>query len=177
MSQTNYNEQAVAFAGLLAEGFEPNLKVSALQGEVSAEIPFGYFVKQSTPPVAGGPTPTIVALPSAGTDDIAGCVIHSHDYDKRLDLGDTGVKPKRILNLLRKGRIWAMADKAVTFDDEVYVRYTAAGSQLVGMLSDSADSNKCLQLFGARFITETTALGLVLVEFDLSAHFAIKQNA
>jgi hypothetical protein len=180
MSQLAYTEQAVAFAGLMADITDGYERDTMLNGEASAEIPFGAFVVENAAMTAGATpatrgTPAIAKLPAASTDDFAngGVVLHSHEYDKRLDLGTTGVLPTRQLSVLKRGRVWMQVEQAVVKTDPVFVRYTVNGAgTALGQVRKDDDTAKALRIYGARFVTETTGAGLVQVEIDMSAHRA-----
>lgn len=180
MSQTSYAEQAVGFAGALADLTRGYVKDSGMNGEASAGIAFGKFVVMAageltdTAIVAGNSrgTPASFKLPAASTDDFkgGGFVIHSHDYDKRLDLDTNGaIKPAKQLAVLKKGRIWVNAGTAMAVTDNVFVQYTA-GIASVGDVANASDGGKNVQLFGARVVTPIAAGGLVQIDVDISAH-------
>lgn len=178
MGQTSYAEQSPAFAGMCADLSWGMVKDTFIQGEASAEIPFGAFVVQSAAPklpgTASASSAATAKLPAASGDNFGGggVVLHSHWYDKRLQLGTTGVKPGNLLTVVRRGRIWVNAELAVAVTDAVYARYTASGGNVPGNFRNDADTAKALRLYGCRFITETTAAGLVVLEIDLNAHLA-----
>ncbi len=71
--------------------------------------------------------------------------------------------------ILRKGRIWLVAEEAVTPADDVYVRAIAGTPTVIGRVGTSSDSSKCglLGQSQARFMTTAGAGGLVLVELNL----------
>lgn len=168
MSQLSYGEQAAAFAGMLADsGFTD--KESYYQGEASAEIPFGAMVARTAAPSAGTPAKAIKLVDANSV--LAGIVLHSHAYDARTELGTTGLKPKTVLSVLQKGRVWVNAEEAVALGDPVYVRHTA-GSGTVGYFRNDADTANAVRVYGARFVTETTGAGLVQIEIDMAAHRA-----
>lgn len=177
MSQTNYNEQAAAFAGQMAD-LTDMVKDSALNGEVSAELAFGKFVVMSAAELIGASatdvtargTPDVMVLPAASGDDFkgGGFVIHSHNYDKRLDMGLIGVLPKRQIAVLKRGRIWVNSGTAFAKADDVYVQYTA-GIAAVGDIANASDGGKNIKLWGARVLTPVSAAGLVVVEYDVAA--------
>lgn len=178
MSQTSYAQQANAFAGMLADLSRGQVKDTYLQGEASAEIAFGKFVVMGVGMTSdqvnnAAGTPATGKLPAASTDDFkgGGFVIHSHDYDKRLELGTTGLKPKTLMSVLRRGKIWVTAGTAMGVADLVYVQYTA-GIAAVGDVANASDGGKNVQLFGARVVTPITAAGLVEIEVDMNAHAA-----
>jgi hypothetical protein len=173
VSQLIYAEQSPAFAGMMADIMRGMVKDTMLNGEASAEIAFGKFVVENTAMNTSG-TPALAKLPAAGGDDFAGggVVLHSHDYDKRLDLGDTGIKPKRQMTVMKKGRVWVYGEVAMAKADDVYVRHTVNGLLVPGDFRNDADTAKAVKLYGARVITPTTAAGLFQLELDMAAHRA-----
>lgn len=63
----------------------------------------------------------------------------------------------------RRGRVWMYAEGAVTAGNPVYVRVTAASTNLTGQVKDGAASNFVLHPT-AVFMTTTSASGIALVE-------------
>lgn len=178
--QLNYNEQANSFAGMRGDNREGVQVVTAVNADV-VSIPFGVFVVASAagtyapgvPSLAG--TPLQVQLPSGSGNDFAngGFVMQSHEYDKRLDLDTVGVVVARQLNVMRRGSIWVVAEQAMLKTDPVFVRYTANGAgKLVGQVRKDADTGKATQLWGAKVLSEITAAGNLLIEFDMLAYQA-----
>ena len=182
MSQLNYAQQANAFAGMMADLTQGYVKDTYVQGEASAEIAFGKFIVMKTGMTSGDPAlgagiPAIGVLPAASTDDFkgGGFVIHSHDYDKRLELGTTGLKPKTLMSVLRRGRIWVNAATAMAVTDLIYVHYAAGvtnAGAVAGDVANTSDAAKNTQLFGARVVTPIAAAGLCEIEVDMLAHAA-----
>jgi hypothetical protein len=178
VGQTSYAEQAPAFAGMPFDLSWGMVKDTFIQGEASAEIPFGAFVVQSAAPTLPGtataPNVPTAKLPAASGDNFGGggIVLHSHWYDKRLQLGTTGVKPGNLLTVVRRGRLWVNGEVALAITDAVYARYTASGGNTPGNFRNNDDTSKALRLYGCRFLTGLTAAGLVAVEIDLNAHLA-----
>lgn len=179
--QTSYPEQAQAFAGMIADfgGRRAGGIISMLNGEVSAEIPFGRFVVQQTPqtppPVStGGGTPALGRLPSgAGNDFVGGgVVVHSHDYDKRLDLGTVGIKPKRMMGVMRVGKVFVIGEQAMAVTDPIFVRHTTNGGLTPGSFRKDADTANAIRIYGARVVQATTAAGILQIEIDMNAHAA-----
>lgn len=126
--QTTYPDALpLPFAGVLAS---PNCdKVGAFNTEASAEIPFGFAVaRDNTAPydVNGNGA----KLPAASTDKLLGLVIHSNAYSNGPSgfLGTTGLKPGAMMNVIRRGRIWAACEDGCSPGDRLWVRYTSAGA-------------------------------------------------
>jgi hypothetical protein len=177
MAQLSYAEQPQAFAGMIADFGGRRSVQSMLNGEAAAEIAFGKFVVQSTPQTpgpasAGGGTPALAKLPAAAGDDFSGggVVLQSHDYDKRLDLGAVGVLPKRIMGVMRVGKVWMRCEQAMAVTDPVFIRHTTNGALVPGDVRKDADTARAVQLYGARVVQATTAAGLVQIELDMNAY-------
>lgn len=171
MSVTSYAQQSAAFAGLIADHTDKRI-VTGVNAEASNPIQFGRAIAKYAEGADGSPTQ--YKRLASGSDIFGGFLAHSHAYNRDSDLDETtgGVLPEGTLNVMEAGVIWAYADKAVTFNDDVYVRYTANGAAEVGMVTDGADSGKAMLLRGASFLSETTGAGLVKVSFDARAHRA-----
>jgi hypothetical protein len=69
---------------------------------------------------------------------------------------------------MRRGRIWVLAESAVTRWSYPFVRFAAgAGGTVIGGFRADADSASAAQLTTAIFLTEADAGGLALLEIDL----------
>lgn len=172
--QTSYAEMPVAFAGMKADASDDQVD-SYAQGEASAEIPFGVMVCQGT---AGGTsgTPDKAILPVDANSVPVGVVVHSHDYDSRTELGTTGLKPKTMLSVMRRGRIWVQVEDAVTVNAPAFYRYTSDGGSntQVGKFRSDADSAKALKVRGAIYKTAASAGGFAILELDMLTERAVR---
>lgn len=171
---TSYAEQAQGIAGQISD-LSPHTIETAIQGEASAEIPFGYFVKQSAGRTADG-TPAVAALPSNAADIMLGAVVHSNMYNRDTDLGTTGLVPDVLMAVMRRGRMYAYADAAVAVTDTPYIRITVNGDKLPGMVTNGADSAKAVIFYGARFLCATSEAGPVEIEFDMTSYLTGTQT-
>lgn len=173
MSQTSYALNLTAsFAGMLADGSTAHQVETRINAEASAEIPFGTFV------VTGGSVGDAGAvLPSAGTTKLVlGPVVHSHAYSKgdNGELGTSGLKPKTVMNVLVRGRIWVLTETSVAVGDPVFVRYASgAGGTVLGRVRNATVSSEMIDLTTkARFITSATVTStpvLACIEVDMTA--------
>jgi hypothetical protein len=123
------------------------------------QIPFGRFVCRDE---AHGDD--YCRLPRLSTDIDGSClgVAVSHTAQEP---GTTGYANHSSVSILNKGRIWMVAEDAVTLGDAVYVRYTANGAtKLPGMVRSDDDSSKAAALARAKFASTAGAGELVLVE-------------
>ena len=143
--QTSINKagQPAAFAGMLSDNSDNDV-VSRFSAETVTEIPFGagvqfHTVARSCKLLASGGVLMGVSVWGA-----------NHMPGTGGDLGTTGLKPKAGLQVLRRGRIWALVDKATTSiaagTDRGYCRYTADGvtNPDVGAWAKADDSGKTL---------------------------------
>lgn len=162
MSQTSYSyTMSAAFAGMLADVGDNDI-FGAVQAESSLEIPFGVMVCK-------GSGDNDAKLPAASTAKLLGVLVHSHNYEPRLDLGTTGVKPGAMLNILNRGRIYVTVEEAVTKEDRAYVRYAAgAGGTQLGAFRKSAVTDETIDVTKkCKFVTSASSGGLAVVEVDM----------
>jgi len=164
MAQTSYPlVPPVAFAGML-DALAHKFAESRAQAESSAEVPFGVAV-------AEGADETKAILPAASTAKVIGLVIHSHTYAPSYELGTVGIKPKCMLSVLRKGRIWVVVEEAVVPGDRLFVRYASgAGGTQLGGIRKSAVTSETIDCTGMGIFrtTQATVGGLAILEVDFS---------
>lgn len=173
---TSYAEQGRAFAGMLAD-IRDSETDSYVQGEASAEIPFGVVVAQGTASAVDG-TPDDAILMVDANSKIVGVHLHSHAFTKNTvdaQVGDTGVKPENLISVLREGRVYAVLEGTCTKGAQAYVRHTAgAGGSQKGALRADADIATAVICKGITFAETKTSNGdgLVLVDVDMGAYLA-----
>lgn len=139
---------------------------SFINGESSAEIPFGVVVQQGT-------ADNECLLLTATSNVLIGVTLHSNNYQLTTELGTTGVKPNVTMNVRSQGRVWVTVEEAVTPASNVLVRAVAAGSEVAGAFRDTADGSDCIDISGfARYLTSAGIAGLALVEFDFRVRSA-----
>lgn len=174
--QTAYNDaMAVGFAGQLLAEFGDGI-VSMMNSEASLEMAFGMAVKFGG--VAGNNQSA--KIPTAETDKICGIVLHTHAYGDA-DLGQganggaatvrPGVKPGKMINVLRKGRVRVIVEDAVSPGDRLWVRAVSAGDGvefLGGALpaDDGTDTVDCTNQ--GVFLTAAGAGELAVLEVDFT---------
>jgi hypothetical protein len=173
MAQTTYTQSpAVGKLGLLA--YAENTKKST--GYSDAVIPYGRLVVYDA-------ANEKVKLPAAATDildansesrPVIGVVIATQDIENQvantLGVANANVPAYPIgfaLPILRDGDIWVWAEEAVVLTDQVFVRHTASGNNKPGNFRQDADTANAALLNGAKFVTETTGAGLVVVRLNL----------
>ena len=139
---------------------------SFINGESSAEIPFGVVVQQGT-------ADNECLLLTATSNVLIGVTLHSNNYQLTTELGTTGVKPNVAMNVRSQGRVWVTVEEAVTPASNVLVRAVAEGSEVAGAFRDTADGSDCIDISGfARYLTSAGIAGLALVEFDFRVRSA-----
>lgn len=169
MAQTSVATRPTrAFAGMLGDSSHMKNVRSYVSTESSAEIPFGVMcVRDATNKDTGALLPHTSA--AASSDIMVGVVVHSHAYDKPLELGDTGIKPKCTLNILTHGRIWVPVEETVAPGDAVRVRVVAAGAEQKGAFRTTADSTDTVNITAfARWVTGGAAGSVAELEVDMT---------
>lgn len=169
MSQTSYpTSMQPAFEGQLADNGHTD-KLSYLQGEVSAEVPFGVCVAQGAAGAVQG-TPDKAILPAASNAILVGVVIKADVYHKDQELGTNGLKPKATLSVLRKGRIWVKSETANTIGQRAHVRYAAgAGGTQLGAFRNATVASETIDATNqVVFRTACSAGGLCIAECDFT---------
>ena len=154
-----------AFEGMLADSGKHDI-VSAVNAEASAEIGFGTWVKEGT-------SDGEALLPAAEGDDLLGIVVHTHAADTPADLGTLGIKPKGMLSVLRKGRIYVTVEEAVVPGNRVWVRAVAGGGEKLGATRVTDDSTDTIDATNVGRIMTTAGIGgLAVVEIDMTGKLA-----
>lgn len=164
MPQTSVSDNpSVAYPGMLGDSGNKSVD-SFINGEASAEIPFGTLVSQGT-------LDNEALIPAASGDGVkaVGVVLHSHAYNKDNELGTSGLKPEVTMNVLNKGRVWVVIDENVTPASAVRARYTAVGGgkgsfRASASAGNTVDLSKCARWIG----THLAATGYGLLEIDLT---------
>ena len=146
MSQTDYNQQARAFNGLLADlGY---VDILSRANEESSNVPFGVAVKS-------GSADDKFLLPVAAGDKVLGITVHSHALDNREVTTDQDVPTQRVASILRSGRVFVNPEVAVSENDPVYVRFADGVADVTrtqkGSLTNIDDSGTAFLLKGARW--------------------------
>lgn len=161
-------DMALAFKGLLGDANAINVR-SMVNKEVGAgvafEIPFGHAVA-----FEGATFDKGALLPDALVDVIAGIVAHSHAYSNSPggDLGVAGVKPDGVLNVLRKGVIWAVCEDGCAPGDRLFVAI-GTGADAEGALRSTADGVNTIDSTGqGQWLTTAAAGGLARLEVDFT---------
>jgi hypothetical protein len=166
MSQTAYTDtMTAAFAGMLADNGPKDVD-SAVNGEASAEMPFGVCAAFDT-------LDNECDLPAASTDRLRGLVIASQAYDPTGttgNIGTSGVKADHQVSLLRKGRMWVISEQDVVPGDRLFVRYASgAGGTQLGGLRKAAVADETIDATSQGVFLSTGVAGVpVLLEVDFT---------
>jgi hypothetical protein len=127
-------------------------------------LPFGIALAKGT-----GDQDAI--LPAASDAKILGIAIHSHAYDNQSLSGTLGIPDDRMLNVVKRGRVYVRVEEAVTKGDPVYVRYANGVADVTktqkGSIRKSADTATALLLAGAHFYTSAAAGAMAVVDINL----------
>ena len=165
--QTTYNRApAAAYAGMLA-GNGPQTIITMVNAEASLAIPFGTPVARKT----SSPATDRDGILMAGSDVIAGIVVHSHDYARTFtlpdgtvagDLSATGLVPGAELQVLTAGLIWVKVKTAVAPGDAVYFSDSRAPGAVYDLgqeFGKTADSGYATAITNASWESSSAAGG------------------
>ncbi len=133
-------EMNKAFPGMLAD-LQNKQATSHVQGEASAEIPFGAgIIAGVASTVIGTPDPCL--LPVDVNSRLIGVALHSHAYQSDIQLGTVGMKPKVMVSNLRKGRVYVLWEGgAVARGANIYCRAVAGVGEQKGAFRQDADGS------------------------------------
>ncbi len=162
--QSTYpSARTAAIAGTLADTSAHEI-VAMVNNEASAEILFGQAVCFEGSTIYEG-----VLSPDITSDKICGIAIRAYNYVPSSDLGDTGVEPGGVLNVLRKGRCWVTVEEAVAPGDRMFIRVVTSGSETEGAFRKSADSSDCIDSTTQGVYLSTAGIGgVALLEVDFT---------
>lgn len=169
MPQLTYGRtQPIGFPGMKSAS-APDMVITGVSEETSADILFGLFVTQGT-------NQDGVKLPAASTDEALGMSVHSHAAHLSFNGASSGVIPKSPVDVMRKGRLIVSPEDAVTPASKVYMRHTAHSAfTQKGSVRGSADTG-AVQVLGCRFMGSCGAAGLVELEVELPINRAIADS-
>lgn len=165
--QTTYStNMSAAFAGMRASYNAGDVVVPMRNNEASAEIAFGRAVKYE-----GSTDDDGALLPTAETSKIAGIVLHRHGYTvgSAGELGTTGLKPGAIMEVMKRGEIWAICEDGCAPGDKLWVRAVAGGDpEFLGGLNsadDSTDMVDCTAVGEWRTTAAAGGLAKLMIKF------------
>lgn len=161
--QTTYSYNRVAgVEGAVAQGY-PSAIVTGWVDETDGIKP-GRFVR-------GTGTDGDVELPDAtGEVTAVGSLRGVSVLDFGREALPNGVyADNEPLPILRKGRVFMVAEDAVTADTPVFVRFSVSGSEELGRVRSDADGTDAVAAPGCSFVTSTTGNDeLCVVEVNLA---------
>ena len=153
----------------------------SFRNQSGAAIPFGILVMTDNSPTTNDP---LAVGPATGTTLIQGITVHSQ-VGEGTTLGSAytpvptpyfsdgrmGYADKETVNVVSKGVVWVHSVEAVALGDAVRFYKvdntgTLAGTFL-GRFGKTAVATKTIAVAGARWLSETTTAGLVLLELDI----------
>lgn len=114
-------------------------------------IPFGRGV-------VAGATPPLGVLPS-----ITGFLFEGISRHKAKVAPNDGTGAKyeagEAISVVRKGRVWVLAEDVIALDDDVYLRHTLGGAdQVPGRFRTDADTARADQITNARWVSVTSGV-------------------
>lgn len=146
-------------------GLDANSALSTVTAHQQLEIvPAGVLVSR------GSGFQDMLLLHSA-SDPLVGITIHQHMPVSSLVASTrAGFPPKSEISVLKRGKIWMVAEEAVTLTDTPFFRYASLGANVGrGTVRNDADSSTCRSgTTFAKFMTaQSSPGGLVLVQINL----------
>lgn len=112
-------------------------------------IPFGRGVIEGAS-VPLGILPSVTGFIMAGVSLFKEKVVPNDGTGAKYEAGEA-------ISVLRKGRIWVLAEDVISLDSDVYLRHTlGAADEVPGRFRTDADSAKGDQITNARWVSETT---------------------
>ncbi len=158
--------QTVALADnvIAREGMvETNMFVSSFANTDAAGLPAGRFVVRDVTDINSIRVPVL-------TGEVTGLLIEGVSiWLPSREPQDPEYAEFDMVSVLRMGRIWMVAEDAVTITDQVFVRFASGGGGTeLGTVRSDADTATAVAQPRCRFLSVTTgALELVLVEVSL----------
>lgn len=132
----------------------------------TSDIPFGVAV------VMANGLSDECRVPQASGDigpDVLGVALSTQFIESQpaTDTGPARYRAGDQVNILRVGRVWVKPEDSPVAGGDVYVRYSASGSQQLGAFRTDTDSSTAAKLTGAKYLSSPDADGLVLVQLNL----------
>lgn len=152
--------QPVAVLGLVTEDF------TKYTDTVIPQVPV-KIGKLLTADKTAGKVRNAAKLPAAAADVTKPGAMGITFLDSTREGGDD-YPAARPIGVIRRGRVWVLAESAVARWTHPFVRYAAgAGGTELGSFRANADTASAAELTHAIFLTDAGAGELVLVEIDL----------
>lgn len=165
--QLSYSiDMAVGRVGAIAD----SAMVQDIESRINtaAEVKFGCVVTR-------GASPDEIVHPDAAGEItsellVRGIVVATHELESKQDSATPGYPAKSVVPVMRKGRIWVLAEDTITEGTStVNARFAAnGGNTQLGALRGAADSTFTAVLPKAKWKTSTSGSGqLAILEIDL----------
>ena len=153
-----------AFEGMMGDGNFVGGRWSAVN--VAADSFFG----RACLTVAGAGDEFVQPTTVAGV--FFGVLMHTHAVEQSaLTIATAGLPQNQPGNIVRRGRIWVVAeDEVTTVNDGVFYRHTSPGAdpEFLGRFRTDADTADATAIPEAKWLTVTTGAGqLALLEVNL----------
>lgn len=181
-----------------AQGSYPQTQVAAHEGMIAdlqayvsrsyrnqsgAAIPFGALCQTDNSPStldqyaiepAAGATGVVgLAVSSLTMEGVSGGMVYTPVPTPIFSDGRVGYPDKETVNILSKGVVWVYTTEAVALGDAVrFWKVDNSGSvagAFIGRFAKTAVNAKTVLIGGARWLSETSAAGLALLELDIPA--------
>jgi hypothetical protein len=153
----------------------------SFRNQSGAAIPFGVLVMTDNSPTSND---ALAVEPATGTTLIQGITVHSQVFEGTTlgsaytpvptpyySDGRMGYPDKETVNVVSKGVVWVYSVDAIALGDAVrFYKADYSGTTtgaFLGRFGKTAVATKTIAVAGARWLSETTAGGLVLLELDI----------
>ena len=156
MAQTNYSPGLLpSLPGMLFD-INPIVTESGFNSKSSTEAAFGSLVRVDALADRGFLQTTLV------NPAVYGLVVHDDNYDPRVELGTTGVRPGVKVTVLRAGRMTVKVGSTnVTKGSRAYWQSTTGGWVQAAIVGDTIDTTK-----QAVIVSSASAGGTCVLEVD-----------
>lgn len=157
--QTSYDYEApAAVLGLVTENFYGSFRDTAIP---QVAVKTGQLL---TADKTAGKVRNAAKLPAAAADISRPGAMGWVPLDLTRDKGTADWPANRPLSLLRRGRIWLLAETALARWTYPFVRFAGVG--VSGALRNAAVTDEAVELTHAIILTDAEPGGLVLVEVN-----------
>jgi hypothetical protein len=151
------------------------------RNQSGAAIPFGVLVQTDNSPTSNDALAVKIAedvnliqgmaVSSMTLEGVSGSSSYTPNPTPAYSDGRIGYPNTETVNVVSKGVVWVYSATAIALGDAVRFYNadhsgTVAGAFL-GRFTKTAVANKTVAITGARWLSETTAAGLVLLEIDI----------
>lgn len=154
----------------------------SFRNQSGVAIPYGVLVMTDDSPstndayaveIATGSTNVQgIAVSSLTTEGASGGMVYTPVLTPLYSDGRVGYPDKETVNVVSKGVVWVYSTAAIALGDAVrFFKADHSGTvtgALLGRFSKTAAATKTIQITaGARWVSETSAAGLALLEIDI----------